>query len=81
MLLEAFKDNQLTGLSFVAFQRRGRYFTDITGSCASNPTLTRGALGPLMVYAPKLHTLLSGKRPYADVMEYLENEVASDEEF
>ena len=48
MLLEAFKDNQLTGLSFVAFQRRGRYFTDITGSCASNPTLTRGALGELI---------------------------------
>ena len=48
MLLEAFKDDKLTGLSFVAFQRRGRYFTDITGSCASNPTLTRGALGELI---------------------------------
>ena len=47
MLLNAARSGELTGLAFVAMRRRGRYFTDSTGSCASNPTLTRGALGEL----------------------------------
>lgn len=46
-LLEAFKNNELVGLAFVAMRRRGRYHTDCTGSCMTNPTLTRGALGEL----------------------------------
>ena len=44
--------------------------------------LIRGALGPLMVYAPKTHTLMSGKRPFADVLESLEQgAISSDDEF
>jgi hypothetical protein len=42
--------------------------------------LLRGALSPLTLYAPKLHTLMSGKRPYNDVMESLQEDV-SEEEF
>ena len=47
VLLQAYKDGDLTGLAFVAMRRRGRYFTDILGSCVTNATLTRGALGEL----------------------------------
>lgn len=43
-LLVAFKNNELTGLAFVAQRRRGRYYTDIVGSCSTNVTLTRGAV-------------------------------------
>ena len=46
-LLESFKNNELVGLAFVAMRRRGRYYTDCSGSCVTNPTLTRGALGEL----------------------------------
>ena len=47
VLLQAYKDGDLTGLAFVAMRRRGRYITDSVGSCTTNATLTRGALGEL----------------------------------
>ena len=47
VLLQAYKDGDLTGLAFVAMRRRGRYITEIVGSCVTNATLTRGAIGEL----------------------------------
>jgi hypothetical protein len=46
-LLLAFKNDELTGLAFVANRRRGRYFTEVVGTCITNPTLARGAVGEL----------------------------------
>jgi hypothetical protein len=43
----AFDNGQLTGLAFVAVQRRSRYIAEVVGSCVTNPTFTRGAVWSL----------------------------------
>lgn len=53
-LTYAFEAGELTGLAFVASRKRQRFFTDVVGSCHTNPTLARGAV---MELSDKLATL------------------------
>lgn len=53
-LMAAFEKGELSGLAVVAGRKRQRFFSEIVGSCVTNPTLARGAV---MELSDKLATL------------------------